>query len=137
ITVTDQSETDFVRIMLAAHTFWRMRGLKVDLIILCDETTGYQSPLLDSIQKIAWAHSQSGQIDSPGGIFIRCVDQIPEQDLTVLLAAAHVNLIAARGTLRQQLVSPFPHIKYPDRLNPIRYKEDFSSEPLSFMELTH
>ncbi len=44
------------------------------------------------------AHSAYTGTDRPGGIFLRNADQIPEEDLTLLKAAASVVMVAARGT---------------------------------------
>ncbi|EQD43069.1 putative carbohydrate binding domain protein, partial [mine drainage metagenome] len=42
-------------------------------------------------------------MDKPGGIFIRRTDQMPEEDRTLMLAAAAVVLTDTAGTLAQQL----------------------------------
>ena len=41
----------------------------------------------------------------PGGIYLRSADLIPAEDLTLLRAVASVVLVAARGTLPQQLAA--------------------------------
>lgn len=137
VTIADLHEIDLVRQVLTAHAFWRLRGLKTDLIILNEEATGYQQPLFQQLQRIIQAHAHYDDTEKPGGIFLRNSDQIPEEDLTLILSSARVLLIAARGFLRQQLVSPMRARTQPSRLVLNKNKRDEPSKPLPFMELSH
>lgn len=137
VTIADVHEIDLVKQVLTAHVFWRLRGLKTDLIILNEEATAYGHPLFEQLQRIVQAHSHHDLIEKPGGIFLRNSDQMPEEDLTLILSIARANLIAARGFLRQQLVSPMQSITQPPRLIPNKRIKDFPSSPLPFLELPY
>ena len=137
VTVRDLHEADLVRQAVIAHNFWRLRGLKVDLVILNEEEASYDRPIREQLNRILEAYAERSQIDRPGGVFLRNVEDIAREDLTLILCSARALLIAARGTFRQQLVSPLPATTYPPHLPPKRKVPEALSKPLPFLELSH
>lgn len=137
VTVANFHDIELVKQVLTAHAFWRLRGLKVDLVILNEEATGYEHPLFDQLQRLISSHSNHTDIGKSGGIFLINHEQISEDDVNLILAVARANLIAARGSLRQQLVSPVEYIPYPPRVLIDRAAQDFPSVSLPFLELTY
>lgn len=135
--IADVHEMDLIKQVLTAHIFLRMRGLKTDLVILNEESAGYEHPLYDQLLRLI--HSFVGQVEmgKSGGVYLLNIDQVPEEDITLLLAVASVNLIAARGSLRQQLVTPLEITTYPARLIPTQKMRDFPSALLPFIELNY
>jgi cyclic beta-1,2-glucan synthetase len=103
LTIGEAQDISLIRQMLQAHTYWRMHGLRADLLILNEEASSYEQPLRERLESLIQAHSTYTGRDQPGGIFLRSADQIPVEDLGLLMAAASVVLVAARGTLPQQL----------------------------------
>ncbi|MBA3602754.1 MAG: protein ndvB [Parachlamydiaceae bacterium] len=136
VTVGDSYDADLVKQVLFAHDFWSRRGLKVDLVVLNEEEVGYMQPLQEHLQNLVQAHSYRNPAETPGGVFLRNIHHIPEEELNLILAAAGVVLIASRGTLRQQLVSPKPR-KLPPKLVISEKIEEVPSEPLPFLELPY
>jgi cellobiose phosphorylase len=132
VSVADIYDVDLVKQLLIAHAFWSLRGLKVDLIILNEEEIGYSQPLQEHIQNLIRAYSYG---DSQANIFLRNVKQISEDELNLILFTARVVLIAARGLLRQQLVSPKPKTSYPPKLLISQKIQEEPSKPLPFLEL--
>lgn len=138
VTVGDMYDADVVKQVLIAHTFWRLRGLKTDLLILNEETTSYEHPLDDQLQRLIQAYAYRNEVNTPGGVFIRTTDQIPEEELTLLLSVARAVIVSARGSLRQQLVSPMPVKAYPPPFIPNKkIKGEEPSRQLPFMELPY
>jgi len=134
ITIGEAQDISLVRQMLQAHTYWRMHGLMADLVILNEEASGYEQPLREQLEDLIQAHSTYTGKDQPGGIFLRSADQVPEEDQTLLMAAASVVLVAARGTLLQGVP-----VEIPDLSEPIA-KKRAPREPsasLPFMELPY
>ncbi|HET6454097.1 MAG TPA: glucoamylase family protein, partial [Armatimonadota bacterium] len=134
ITIGEAQDISLVRQMLQAHTYWRMHGLTADLLILNEEASGYEQPLRERLEGLIQAHSTYTGKDQPGGIFLRSADQIPEEDLTLLMAAASVVLVAARGMLLQGVP-----VEVPDLSEPMA-KKRAPREPsalLPFMELPY
>ncbi|MFA4875132.1 MAG: glucoamylase family protein, partial [bacterium] len=134
VAVGETRDLGLVRQMLQAHTYWRMHGLMVDLVILNEEAGGYTQPLREQLEYLIQSHSATTGVDRPGGIYLRSADLIPTEDLTLLRAVASVVVVAARGTLPQQLGVP---LKAPDVPGPMTSKRDprDPSAALPFMEL--
>jgi len=134
ITIGEVRELSLVRQMLQAHTYWRMHGLSTDLVIINEEAGSYERPLQERLQQLIQAHTVSAATDRAGGIFLKSSAQIPEEDLILLKSSASVVLVAARGTLPQQLGVPAEAPEFMERLVPKRAPRD-PSAPLPFMEL--
>ena len=136
ITIGEARDISLVRQMLQAHTYWRMHGLSTDLVILNEEAGGYERPLQERLEQLIQAHTLSAATDRAGGIFLKSAAQIPEEDLKLLKAAASVVLVAARGTLPQQLGVP---VEAPELLETLVRKRAprEPSAPLPFMELNY
>ena len=131
----DSNDLGVVRESILAHTFWRIRGLKADLVILNEENLGYEQPLFRQLTRLVQASSLHTGIDRPGGVFLRSVERIPEEDLTLLLASARVVLVAARGSLAQQLGSAAETIELLPRLEVTSRLKADSPVPFSPMDL--
>ncbi len=135
--VGDVYDIDLIKQLLIAHAFLSLRGLKIDLIILNEEETGYLNPLQEQLKNQIQAHSYRNQVDQPGGVFLRNSDHIPADELDLILAAARVVLISSRGSLRQQLVSPKSRKTYPKKLIVNLKAREEPSRELPFMELPY
>jgi len=103
VTIADERYLGLVRELLLAHTYWRMRGLRADLVVLNQETDSYNAPLRGQLQRLIEAHSLETGIDKPGGVFLRDWYQMPEDHRNLLLAASSAMLAGNRGSLQQQL----------------------------------
>lgn len=136
-TIGDLYDMDLIKQMLIAHTFWNMRGLKTDLVILNEEEMGYFQPLHDQVQNLVQSYSHRTQAEAPGGVFLRNSNLIPKDELNLILSVARTVIIAARGSLRQQLVSPVETTIYPPQLKPNEKVTEVPSRPLPFMELPY
>jgi cellobiose phosphorylase len=137
VTVGDIYDVDLVKQLLIAHAFWSLRGLKVDLIIFNEEETGYTQPLEEHLQSQVQAHSYRNQINKPGGVFLRNTDQMSPDELNLIFSVAHAVLIASRGLLRQQLVSPKSKVRYPPKLIINEKVNEEPSQSLPFLELPY
>ncbi len=136
VTIGEERDIHLIRQMLQAQTYWRRHGLVTDLVILNEEAGGYDQPLHERLETLIQAHLTYIGAELPGGIFLRRVDQIPEDDLTLLTATASVVLVAARGPLPQQLGLTVEFPELPEALT----KKRASREPsalLPFMELPY
>ena len=137
ITIGDPLDVELVREALRAHAYWRLLGFKADLVILNEEAGGYQQRLQEELRKLIQALAQYTYADKPGGVFLRSVEHIPDEDLTLLLAVARVVLVASRGPLVQQLGIPPEAIKLPPPMAIARRPSEEPSAPLPFLELPY
>ncbi|TVQ24488.1 MAG: glycosyl transferase [Spirochaetaceae bacterium] len=126
ISIADTRDVGLVRQMLRAHSYWRMQGFVTDLVIVNEEASGYENPLRNHLEDLVRAH--------PHGAFLVSADQIPREDLVLMTAVARVVLVAARGSLPQQLGMAVDVPELPQKSLRKRAVVDASAE-LRFMEL--
>ena len=100
--IEDPANINLVRQLVQAHTYWRLKGLAVDLVIWNEDHAGYRQLLHEQIMGLIAASTEANVTDRPGGIFVRSSDQISEEDRLLFKAVAHVNITDRRGTLTDQ-----------------------------------
>src|SRR5437660_2396287 len=130
-------DIEVVREILTAHTFWHLRGLKADLVLVSEELASYEEPLIGDLRRLIEAQAHLTGVDQPGGVYLRSATKISKEDLIALQAAARMVVVAARGTLRQQLAATTPVTVKPQLLSPGRQFREEPSAPLAFVELKY
>jgi cyclic beta-1,2-glucan synthetase len=101
--ITDAEKIEIVRQLIQAHSYWRMKGLTVDLVILNEDVSVYRQSLQDQITSLIASGIEAQMLDKPGGIFVRRLEQIPNDDRVLLQSAARIVLDDEKGTLAEQL----------------------------------
>ncbi|HVI82570.1 MAG TPA: glucoamylase family protein [Chthoniobacterales bacterium] len=137
VMISHLHDIEVVREILSAHTFWNLRGLKVDLVLVSEEPPSYEEPLTANLQRLAEGRAALIGMDRPGGIYVRSASKMSKEETIALQAAARMVLIAARGTLRQQLASTTPIATKPKLLSPGQQFREEPSAPLAFMKLNY
>ena len=99
--IGDGSRLDLVRETVRAHAWWRSHGLAVDLVILIEDPSVYRQEVSERVVAVVAASAQIQLLDRPGGVFVRRIDQLPEEDRHLLVAFARVVISDAGGTLIQ------------------------------------
>ena len=99
-------ELGIVRQALEAQEYWRLKGLKADLVILnehpmsyMDEVQSRLTSLLDDGPWRMWKHQ-------PGGVFLLRTDTMGQSERHLFLAVARAVLETSRGDLRAHLARP-------------------------------
>ena len=137
VAVDNARDLPSVRQAIMAHTFWRVRGLMCDLVILNEQAGGYAQDLTQTLQKMIASSTPYTGTEKPGGVFLRTVDTVAPEDLTLLYAVARVVLVAARGTLAQQLGAINDDIETAPRFVPSTKEGVEPALPLPFLELPY
>ena len=101
--IEDPANIDLVRQIVQAHSYWRLKGLAVDLMIWNEDHTGYRQLLHDEIMGLIASGIDANLTDQPGGIFVRPADQISEDDRILIQSVARVIISDTRGTLSEQI----------------------------------
>ncbi|MBA3960939.1 MAG: cyclic beta 1-2 glucan synthetase [Chthoniobacterales bacterium] len=101
--VTDSEKIEMVRQMVQAHSYWRAKGLSVEMVILNEDVSVYRQDLQDQIKNLIASGNEAQMLDKPGGIFVRRLEQIPNDDRLLLQAAARIVLDDEHGSLVEQL----------------------------------
>jgi len=135
VTIKDAHDMGTVTQALQAHTYWRQHGLKTDLVILNEESSSYDQPLNNQLQRLMKNYSSYTGVDTPGGIYLRVIDQIPEEALTLILTVAQVVLVAHRGPLAQQMGVPMLKSELPKMLKIETTTDRFLSSALPSLDL--
>jgi cyclic beta-1,2-glucan synthetase len=97
-----------VRQLLTAQEYWRVKGLRADLVILNEHPADYldemQQLLTQMMQEPPWA----GWLGKPGGMTLLRADGMAAADRHLLAAVARVTLPGDLGDLVSQLERPAP-----------------------------
>jgi len=101
--IEDPANIDLVRQLVQAHAYWRLKGLVVDLVIWNEDHAGYRQLLQDRIMGLIAAGVEVNVTDQPGGIFVRPVDQISNEDRILLQTVARAIITDRWGTLAEQI----------------------------------
>ncbi|MCY7409314.1 MAG: cyclic beta 1-2 glucan synthetase, partial [Chitinophagales bacterium] len=88
-----------VKQILKAHTYWRVKGLIVDLVIWNEEHNNYRQALQTEIQALIPSELR----DQRGGVFIRVSDQISGEDRILFQTVARIIISDNNGTLADHL----------------------------------
>ncbi len=103
VQIKNLDNIDLVRQMVQAHSYWRLKGLAVDLVIWNEDHASYRQVLQDQIMGMIASGIEAHSVDRPGGIFVRLADQMSAEDRILLQSVARVVLCDSRGTLAEQL----------------------------------
>mgnify|MGYP001066913557 FL=1 len=134
-TISNTYDIEIIQQILIAHTYWHLHGLKVDLVILNEEHSSYEQTLNDMLNRIVQPYIQYIGLNKTGGIFIRFLDQMAEDHVTLLYTCASLIINTSRGDIRQHLAIPIPGATLPQ---PVIYNAKIKEEPsppLPFLEL--
>jgi cyclic beta-1,2-glucan synthetase len=133
VRVGSTEELPLVRHVLLAHSYWHMKGLAVDLVLLSEQPASYVEELFQQIQEAVRSSHSHGLADKPGGVFVRKTSQMPEEDQVLLQAAARVVLVGRRGSLSIQLAELLDRAvaagPLPERFAPRRRPQRGGNEP--------
>jgi cellobiose phosphorylase len=118
--IGDPANIDLVRQLVQAHAYWRSKGLAVDLVIWNEDHAGYRQLLHEQIMGLIAAGLEAHVMDRPGGIFVRPIDQISNEDRILLQSVARAILTDRRGSLADQITRRGHADVTVPRLTPIR-----------------
>jgi cyclic beta-1,2-glucan synthetase len=88
--IADEAGLPTLRQLFAAHRFWRLRGMTVDLLVLNTRPTGYLLELDTAITAGIFAVGETVVLDRPGGVFVRRQDQLDVDELLMLRSSARL-----------------------------------------------
>ena len=113
------SALPLVRQLLNAQEYWRVKGLRADLVILNEQQTDYldemQNLLTQLVQESPWA----SWFGKSGGMFLLRAEGMADADRHLLAAVARVVLPGDLGDLSSQLERP-PSWQYDGPGMPVR-----------------
>ena len=135
VRITEPDALPLVRQVLRAQDYWRVKGLRADVVILNEHPAEYfdetQNQLMRLVQEPRWA----GWLQKPGGIFLLRTDGMPEADRRLLTAVARAVLRGDLGELGSQLHRPARWLYDEPRTITRIASPESASEPVSIPPL--
>ena len=112
--ISDPRKIEIVRQLISAHSYWRVKGLAVELVIVIEDTSVYLQSLQEEITRLIASGIEAQMLDKPGGIFVRRHEQVSPEDRGLLQAVARIVLSDEEGSLADQLQRPgIPELPIP------------------------
>ncbi len=101
--ISDTSNITIVKQLIQARAYWQLKGLATDLVILNDDNSGYRQVLQEQIQSMVAANAGNNTLERQGGIFVRSIDQVSNEDRILMQTLARVIISDTRGSLVEQM----------------------------------
>jgi cyclic beta-1,2-glucan synthetase len=117
VRISEMEDLGLVRQLLRAHTYWRMKMLRTDLVIVNERAISYAQDLQEALETIVRANqpvlAHDGG-DARGGVHILRGDLLSKEERTLLHVAARAFLLSRHGSLAEQVT----RLERPDRIPP-------------------
>lgn len=102
LTIASPQHIELASQALKAHSYWRSKGLTVDLVIVNDDFSGYRQDLQDKLTALILSGPSAGLVDKPGGVFLRRGEQLSSDDRILLQTVARITLDDQAGDIHEQ-----------------------------------
>lgn len=125
------NKTDSVEILnevLRAQEYWRLKDLKVDLVILSEEEYNYTLPLYQLISDIVLSSQTHDILKRPGDVFILDKNKIIAEDVNLLYAVAKIVLKGDGRNMNEQV-----NIQNSTDMYTLPDKKQFTDDVVEFM----
>ena len=118
VRVVEEDDLPLVRQVLQAQDYWRLKGLRADVVILNEHPASY----LDEMHQLLATLVESGPWavykEKPGGVFLLRGESLPKVERDLLQTAARAVLSGEHGDLEGQLDRPVDEPGWPDERAP-------------------
>lgn len=112
--ISDTEDLPKVRQLLRAHEYWRMKGLKTDLVIVNDRSSSYIQDLQTAVETAVRTNQAGPSLregSNRGSVYLLRADLVSREAIALLASVARVSLVAHHGALADQLTRrPIPEI---------------------------
>ncbi len=108
-----------LRQVVAAHRYWRRRGMMIDLVVLNTHPPSYLQEMADRISTAILATTDPSFMDAPGGVFVRRQDVLTAEQLLMLRATARVHVSCLGQALGRVLATALPDESLDDELEDV------------------
>jgi len=102
----NDAEAPLLSETIAAHRLLRSCGIRVDLVLVDEQASGYVSEGAGTLRNVLARLEANEWLNRRGGIFLLAADQLSEDERRHLDASARVVLDTRDGSLASRLVSP-------------------------------
>ncbi|WP_340103706.1 GH36-type glycosyl hydrolase domain-containing protein [Rhodohalobacter sp. 8-1] len=88
--IKEMDQIKNVKTLVKAHGFWRAKGVDTELMIINDHAPGYIDELQEGVINAIQNSSERDMLDKRAGVFVHRSDKMPNEDLTLVSAVAHL-----------------------------------------------
>jgi cyclic beta-1,2-glucan synthetase len=106
VRVLEPDDVSLVAQVLKAQAYWRLEGLKADIVILNEHPVSYLDGMQEQLMRLVETSPWGTHRGLSGGVFLLRGDALPEAERILLQTVARAVLAGDRGTLVQHLESP-------------------------------
>lgn len=115
--IIEGDNIEIVRQLMQAHSYWRLKGLVVDLVIWNENKGAYRQELQQEIMgMIAHEQNNNNAGGKQGGVFLKLTDQLSQEDRILFESIARVIIYDNEGTLMEQVAKTDPDMILPPAL---------------------
>jgi cyclic beta-1,2-glucan synthetase len=100
------AEAPLLREVLAAHRYLRLCGVRIDVVLVDEQASGYVTEGSGTLQSVLAHHEVNDWLNRRGGIFVVATDQVSADERRHLEACARVVLDTRNGSLAARLAQP-------------------------------
>ncbi|WP_226661519.1 GH36-type glycosyl hydrolase domain-containing protein [Microbulbifer aggregans] len=115
--IRKEQESAFAEPLLQAHTYWCARGVTVDLVIIDEESAGYEQQTRDRLQELIVDIRGRTLRKLSGAVVLIPGQELPGDARMTLLSAARVILDSSVGSVQSQLQNGFTALQ--EQLQPL------------------
>ncbi len=116
VRVVEEDDLPLVRQALQAQEYWRLKGLKADVVVLNEHPASYRDEMHEALTTLLQSGPWAAHTGRPGGAFLLRGESIPGNERVLLSAVARGVLSGERGDLASQLDRPVPEPTFPDEI---------------------
>ncbi|HWQ79900.1 MAG TPA: glucoamylase family protein [Anaerovoracaceae bacterium] len=105
VELNKEDEVDILYEVLKAQEYWRLKDLKVDLVIMSHEENSYSNPLYTLISEIVQSSETYDALHRHNDIFIVNTNSLDPEDIPLFYAVARMIFKGGCGTMKEQVQS--------------------------------
>ncbi len=102
VMISKTAEVEILHELLKAHEYWRLKDLRVDLVILSQEENSYTNPLHALVREIVYTSQTHDVLNRSGDVTILNANNMTEQEISLFSATARMVFKGSRGTMEAQ-----------------------------------
>jgi cyclic beta-1,2-glucan synthetase len=106
VRVVEEDDLQLVRQVLQAQDYWRLKGLRADVVIVNEHPVSYMDEMHAQLVAVLEDGPWSAWQHRPGGTYLLRADGMGRAERTLLEAVARAILVGDGGDLRAQLDRP-------------------------------
>lgn len=98
VTIRELGELDILKKLVKAFEYFKIQGIKIDLVVINNEPESYENYLRESINEIIWNYRT---VSNYNGIYV--LNNISKEDENLLMVRSNLHFVGRDGKIELQL----------------------------------